>query len=232
MTTTYVVATIHPWNIEAYHRRSAGLAGNWHLIESPDKLTADRLDSIRPRYVLFPHWSWKVPAEIVQAHECVCFHMTDLPYGRGGSPLQNLIARGHEETKITALRMEQGLDSGPIYMKRSLSLAGRAQEIFERAAEIVWDMIEMLVSQDIRPEPQAGEPEYFTRREPKQSVLPEAASVEQLYDHVRMLDAVGYPAAYLDHGEFRLEFTRGQMIGHHLEARVVIRKRGVEAEKE
>lgn len=58
MTATYVVATIHPWNIEAYHRRSAGLAGDWHLIESPDELAADRLDNMRPRYVFFPHWSW------------------------------------------------------------------------------------------------------------------------------------------------------------------------------
>ena len=59
MTIAFVVATIHPWNIEAYHRRSAGLAGDWHLIESPDKLTADRLDNMGPRYVFFLHWSWQ-----------------------------------------------------------------------------------------------------------------------------------------------------------------------------
>lgn len=32
------------------------------------------------------------------------FHMTNFPYGRGGSPLQNLMKRGHHTTTITALR--------------------------------------------------------------------------------------------------------------------------------
>jgi len=37
--------------------------------------------------------------------------MTDVPYGRGGSPLQNLIVRGHTETKLTALRCVRDLDA-------------------------------------------------------------------------------------------------------------------------
>ncbi len=37
-------------------------------------------------------------------------HMTDVPYGRGGSPLQNLIARGHTSTKLTAMRMTAEVD--------------------------------------------------------------------------------------------------------------------------
>ena len=46
--------------------------------------------------------------------------MTDLPYGRGGSPLQNLIARGFLETKISAILVEKQLDAGPVYLKMEL----------------------------------------------------------------------------------------------------------------
>ena len=68
--------------------------------------------------------------------------MTDLPYGRGGSPLQNLIQRGHNTTMLTALRCNEGCDTGDIYLKRSLSLCGTAEEIFIRADTIIEQMID------------------------------------------------------------------------------------------
>ena len=65
--------------------------GRWHFIGEREELTEARVASIGPSKTCFLHWSWKVPAEILETYECVCFHMTDVPYGRGGSPLQNLI---------------------------------------------------------------------------------------------------------------------------------------------
>ena len=43
--------------------------------------------------------------------------MTDLPFGRGGSPLQNLIVRGFEETMTSAIKVTKGIDTGDIYLK-------------------------------------------------------------------------------------------------------------------
>ena len=60
--------------------------------------------------------------------------MTDLPYGRGGSPLQNLIIRGHRDTQLTALKCEENVDEGPVYAKTPLSLSGSAEEILARGA--------------------------------------------------------------------------------------------------
>ena len=53
----------------------------------------------------FVHWSRRVPDHWLPRYECACFHMTDVPFGRGGSPLQNLIERGHRETQLSASRM-------------------------------------------------------------------------------------------------------------------------------
>ena len=153
--TNYVVATIKPWNIEAYHRRVQNISGQWHLIESRGELTLDKLKAIGPRYVFFPHWSWRVPEEILAAFECVCFHMTDVPYGRGGSPLQNLIVRGHRDTKVSALRMVAEMDAGPVYTKRPLSLEGCAEEIFQRLANVTFDIIGTMVASEPIPIPQS-----------------------------------------------------------------------------
>lgn len=83
----YVVATIKPWNIECFHKKKTELPGKWHLITNPDELSFENIEKTNPRYVFFPHWSWVVPREIFLRWECVCFHMTDLPYGRGGGVL-------------------------------------------------------------------------------------------------------------------------------------------------
>ena len=66
---------------------------SFELIPDPRELSSERLSSIAPRYVFFPHWSHRIEAGIHKRFECVIFHTTDLLFGRGGSPLQNLIAR-------------------------------------------------------------------------------------------------------------------------------------------
>lgn len=208
----YVVATVKPWNLSAFRSRTPNLPGRWHLIDRREDLTLEALRELDPRYVFFPHWSWRVPTEVLQAYECVCFHMTDVPFGRGGSPLQNLIARGHKETRVTALRMVEELDAGPVYLKCPLWLEGKAQTIFERLAHIVYDMILQVVETEPEPVPQSEEATYFPRRRPEQSSLPMGGSLEQLYDHIRMLDAETYPRAFIEYGNLRLEFSDAEIV--------------------
>ena len=219
----YLVATIKRWNVEEFARRVPALAGRWRLVTDPAALDAALVGSLEPRYVFFPHWSWTVPDDVLAAAECVCFHMTDVPYGRGGSPLQNLIARGHSETKLSALRMVPELDAGPVYLKRGLSLEGAAHEIFGRCARLTFDMIEEIVARQPEPVPQSGTPLLFSRRRPEESRLPQSGTPAAIYDHIRMLDAEGYPRAFLDYGDFRLEFRDARLRNDRVDARVTFR---------
>ena len=93
----YVVAGSQPWNRLVFDETIRLFPGKWHYVSTPPALDAKWLVQIEPRYVFFLHWSTRIPREIFEQHECVVFHMTDLPFGRGGSPLQNLILRGHKE---------------------------------------------------------------------------------------------------------------------------------------
>lgn len=180
----------------------------FELISDSQKLTAERLASVNPRYVFFPHWSHRIDASVFNQFECVIFHMTDLPYGRGGSPLQNLIARGISETKISALRCVEEMDGGPIYLKKPLSLHGSAEEIYLRASKVIEDMIVEILNEQPGPVPQEGEPTEFKRRKPEQGNLASVTTLGQAFDLIRMLDAEGYPHAFLEIGPFKLEFTR------------------------
>lgn len=176
-------------------------------VRTPSELNFSTLADFAPRFVFFPHWSWQIPAEVYEGFECVIFHMTDLPFGRGGSPLQNLIVRGISETQLTALRCDVALDAGPIYMKRSLPLFGTAEEILLRASKLTEEMIESIMREQPVAQPQVGEPTIFHRRTPQDGDLAQLSELEKVFDYIRMLDADGYPSAFLETVHFKLEFS-------------------------
>jgi methionyl-tRNA formyltransferase len=223
---SYLVLGCKPWNRRLFDESLRLLGGEWHYFESRDELSQERVSEIGPRYIFFLHWSWKVPDEIVEKYECVCFHMADVPYGRGGSPLQNLIVRGLNQTKLAALRMSQEFDAGPVYMKEPLSLEGGAEEIYLRAGRLSAEMIQRIVREEPKPLPQKGKVVNFKRRKPEESELGEGrsapASLEGLFDFIRMLDAEGYPRAFLRHSGFCFEFSRPALYDGRIVADVKI----------
>lgn len=185
-------------------------------------LTPAKLRAFAPSHVFFPHWSWKIPAEVFEHFECVIFHMTDVPFGRGGSPLQNLVAGGVEQTRLTALRCAAEVDAGPVYLKRPLSTLGTADEVFLRASSLMAPMIVEIVEGHLSPGPQQGEVVSFQRRTPDQGNLSAATSLQQAHNLIRMLDAQGYPHAFVEVAGLRFEFTRASLKHNHLMADVRI----------
>lgn len=201
------------------------LEGEWLEIHESDDLKLETLEGFNPRYVFFPHWSTIVSDEILKRFECVCFHATPVPFGRGGSPVQNMIVRGYEETELVALRMTSILDAGPVYARRKVSLLGGGDEIYLRLSEYVGDLIKHIVAHEPEPEEQSGEATIFKRRKPHQSRLPKDAKLNEWFDHIRMLDAEGYPKAFIEYGDLRIEFSRPALRRGHIQADVVIKKR-------
>lgn len=183
-----------------------------YFIKNREELNVAILEEIKPRYIFFLHWSSIIPAEIYENFECVVFHMTDLPYGRGGSPLQNLIAREIFETKLTAFRCEAGLDTGPVYLKHPLCLRGTAEEIFIRTAKEMVEMIKKILIDSPPAIPQEGSVEVFSRRTPAESDITNIKTLNQLFCHIQMLDAASYPHAFLETENFRLEFRRASLL--------------------
>lgn len=179
------------------------------IVHNNEELRAELSDDIQ--YIFFLHWSVIIPEEIYHNYPCVVFHMTDLPYGRGGSPLQNLIVRGHTDTKISAIRVQKGLDTGDIYLKRDLSLSGTAEEVFLRAGSVMLDMIDEIIKNDPLPIPQTGTPVLFKRRTPEDGNLQNCHSIEEVFTYIQMLDADNYPPAFVEMERFRFEFTRASL---------------------
>lgn len=209
-----LIVTIKSWNIENAKKinHKYVIKHNVYIIQNKEELTYEKVKSINPEYIFFPHWSWVIEKEIYENFNCIVFHMTDLPFGRGGSPLQNLIACGIKDTKISAIKVEAGMDTGAVYLKEELNLNGNADEIFIRASKIIFNkMIPYIVENPITPKKQNGEVIEFKRRRPEQSELKEEFSLEKIYDYIRMLDGEGYPKAFARFGKYKLEFSRASL---------------------
>lgn len=206
-----VIATVKSWNIENA-RRFQQVHRDVTILSDPKDLDSKTIQKLNPDFIFFPHWSWKIPQRICTNYNCVIFHIGDLPFGRGGSPLQNLIAREYKETKISAVKAIEEIDAGPIYLKRNLSLAGTAQEIFIRASRIIFDqMIPAIMSSQNSSSEQKGRAVTFKRRTPKEGNIERLRSLDKIYDYIRMLDAEGYPPAFLTKRNLKLEFRRGKI---------------------
>lgn len=208
---TYVILSEKSWNqslVPSLNRTHMSV--NWILIDDKKDFNVTFLEQNQVTKIFIPHWSYIIPENIYSQYECIVFHMTDLPYGRGGSPLQNLIVRGHTETKISALRVVKELDAGPIYLKSDLSLVGTAQEIFSRANAIIEEMIASIVFEGLNPVAQEGEVVVFKRRKQEDSNISEINDLEGVFDYIRMLDAEGYPAAFLENSNLKFEFSNAK----------------------
>ncbi len=202
----YLILSEKKWHKHLLDNLKNNIGGSWLIIDSRENFNLKKLTVFNPSKIFIPHWSHLIPKEIYDNFECIVFHMTDLPFGRGGSPLQNLIVRGFKETKISALKVEQGIDTGAIYLKKKLSLEGSAEIIFQRASIIVEEMIIEILKKDLKPFPQVGQITEFKRRKPEESNIESLNDLEKVYDYIRMLDCAGYPHAFIETSNLKFEF--------------------------
>jgi len=161
----YFVCCGGPSWARAVWERISELPGDWTRYDANINLVNPHVNQFR--YVFFLNYSAIVREPHLSAWECVNLHAAPLPYGRGGGPIENMILRGHTETVITAHRMVEELDAGPIYGTRGpISLAGTKPEILDRFIVPCVDLISRIIATEKQPYQQAG-PVVPFRRLPK-----------------------------------------------------------------
>ncbi|MEO3427538.1 methionyl-tRNA formyltransferase [Pelagibius sp. CAU 1746] len=69
---------------------------------------------------------------------CVNVHASLLPRWRGAAPIQRALLAGDDETGVTIMQMEAGLDTGPMLLKRRLPITAEtsAQDLHDALAEL------------------------------------------------------------------------------------------------
>ena len=180
-------------------------------IENVCDLQQSVLEDFAPDFIFFPHWNWTVPKCIHEKYKCILFHTAPLPYGRGGSPIQNLILNGFKEAPVCALKMTDELDAGPIYAKKNVSLKGNLENILESINKVINCLIRDILKKLPEPQQQSGDKCIFKRLKPSDSELPKTGELEEIYDRIRMVDHPSYPSIFIRHGNLLLEFSDAEL---------------------
>ena len=205
----FIIFTNKYWNIDIFRKKKSFLKGNWKILTKKSQLNFKSLERYNPKFIFFPNLNINIDKKIIDNFNCLCFHETDLPYGRGGSPIQNLILLKKKITKLTALKIESGIkvDEGKVYIKRKIKLNGTGLDIYKRCAQEIIKMINVINFKKITPKKQFGKITKFKKRKPKDSKIPaKIYNISQIYDIIRMLDIPGYPKAFIKKKNFEVFF--------------------------
>jgi methionyl-tRNA formyltransferase len=185
-----------------------------------------QIQKFKPDIIFFVHWSYFIPEEIYNNYKCIVFHTADLPFGRGGSPIQNNIANGIYKTKITAIKVEKEIDSGDIYLKEDIELNGNLTEILKRISKTIFNiMIPKIIDGNYILKKQVGKPSYFTRRKKEDGEIKEYFDINKIYDYIRMLDNEEYPKAYINFGDYQFKFSNATLEDNKIVATIEIEKK-------
>jgi methionyl-tRNA formyltransferase len=174
--------------------------------------------------MLFIGWSWIIKEDILNNCLCLGIHPSDLPFYRGGSPIQHQIIDGIINTKITLMSLSsEKIDAGDIYAKGNVSFLGNSMnEVFEHIIESSKLMLyDFITNYDkIKPQKQSlKNGSYYKRRMPQESRLSfeimSRMTLKQIYNFIRALTDP-YPNAYMEDNEGnRLVFKQVEYIPNH-----------------
>ncbi len=129
------------------------------------------LTSLHPDVIIVAAFGQILPPEVLRLppHGCLNVHASLLPRHRGASPISAAILAGDEETGVTIMLMDEGLDTGPMLAQAAISIApdATAGVLFEQlavlGAETLLKTLPRWLAGEITPQPQDTTQATLTR---------------------------------------------------------------------
>ncbi len=87
-----------------------------------DEETVNELLKISCDFIVVAAYGQILPRKILDHAPCINLHASILPQYRGASPIQQTLLNGNKTTGVTAMLMEEGLDTGDILKIKTLSV--------------------------------------------------------------------------------------------------------------
>ena len=153
-----------------------------------------------------------IPKEILEMkrYGCINVHASLLPKYRGAAPIQWAVIDGEKESGVTIMQMDEGLDTGDMLLKGSLTLAPdeTGGSLFDRlstlGAELCVEALERMEKDELKPEKQGESPTAYARMLTKEmGCLDWSQSAEKLERLIRGLNP--WPSAYTRLGDKTLK---------------------------
>lgn len=156
-----------------------------------------------------------LPSALLDAlpHGFVNLHFSLLPRWRGAAPVERAILAGDEETGVCVMRVDTGLDTGPVFAVERTPI-GPEETAGELRARLVQLGTELMVETlprvpELEPVPQAGEPTYADKLDVGEFELDWSRPAEEILRVIRAGNP--RPGAWTTVGDTRLKIWRARI---------------------
>lgn len=160
-----------------------------------------------------------IPQEIINAFPLgiINLHPSLLPKYRGPTPIESAILNGDNETGVSIMALESGMDSGPIYSQIKFSLNGKEskQELSDKLGSLGAKEILRTIGSDLTSSPQLGTPTICSLIRKSDSDIDLTKSAEVLAREIRAY--LGWPGSKINLGlrnnkEIELIVTEAEVV--------------------
>ncbi len=143
-------------------------------VMQPERLRAEEafaeLSAWQPQLIVVMAYGQilRAPVLSLPQYGCLNLHASLLPRWRGASPIQAAILAGDDVSGVTLMKMDAGMDTGPVYTMQSMNLdAGETsvsltQKMAALAAELLQQSLQKVIDGEIQPVPQPEEGVTYT----------------------------------------------------------------------
>lgn len=165
----------------------------------------EEIRSLSPALMIVVAYGQILPQALldVPPHGCLNVHTSLLPRHRGAAPIQWAILSGDEQSGVTIMKMDAGLDTGPILSQRTtpISPEDTAQHLHDRlaalGAELLLETIPAYVAGNLQPFPQPIGETYARKIEKSDGLVDWSAPCVEIWRKVRGL--APWPGAFTFH---------------------------------
>ena len=161
-----------------------------------------------------------LPVAILDAARLGCFniHASLLPRWRGAAPVVRAILAGDEETGVTIMKMDKGLDTGPMLATVRIPIDRKTggeltEELSEKGARLMVEVLADLSAYPATLQPDAGVT-YAAKIEKAEAHLDFSQSAEQVERQVRAFNPA--PGAFFEIRGERVRVLRADIVAAHL----------------
>ena len=178
------------------------------------------VESLAPDLLVVVAYGLLLPEAILRIPKYGCWniHASLLPRWRGAAPIQRAIEAGDEETGVSIMQMDAGLDTGPVIHRQRIPLIGdeTAGSLHDRlamlGAEALLSCIRRLAKGEVLPLTEQSEAGicYAAKLEKSEAEIDWSAPAEVLERRIRAFDP--WPVAWCLVGEERTRIWRAIVI--------------------
>lgn len=171
------------------------------------KADADRADvaALNADAAVVVAYGLLLPKAVLEAPRLGCFnvHASKLPRWRGAAPIQRAIMAGDTMTAVNIMRMDEGLDTGPVCLGRDVAIAPDAtagtlhDELSALGAALMVEALAKLEAGTLTATPQPSDgATYAAKIDKRETRIDFAKPARVLIDHIRGLSPT--PGAWFE----------------------------------